>query len=258
MGVGDEIMASGFAREAHARNGLPVCICDIHGRIRTHTAWRNIKYIVGRWDRKSPINKIANGPGVRHYIRAKSNTRWFWDEQCAAPPVGELVFSEAERAEACRFDNEMVLLEPNNKVSASPNKDWSFGNWQRLAEILRTEGLRPIQMGAPGVRVLDGVDFFPTHDFRIAAVSLRSLRYAVLPEGGLHHAAAAMGLRAVVIYGGFISPQQTGYKIHTNIFTGGSACGMRVPCKHCQTAMARITPELVVHELLKERSAGDD
>jgi hypothetical protein len=53
----------------------------------------------------------------------------------------------------------------------------------------------------------------------------------ISPEGGLHHAAAALGVRAVVIFGGFISPATTGYELHTNLFTGGQACGMRIPAR---------------------------
>jgi ADP-heptose:LPS heptosyltransferase len=80
---------------------------------------------------------------------------------------------------------------------------------------------------------------------RQASAVLAGAALLISPEGGLHHAAAALGLRAVVIFGGFISPATTGYDLHRNFFTGGQACGMRLACAHCAEAMARITPEEV-------------
>ena len=62
---------------------------------------------------------------------------------------------------------------------------------------------------------------------------------------------------AVVLFGGYISPDVTGYDRHANLFTGGEACGRRTVCDHCRDAMNRITPDLVMRELdaLLQRSA---
>lgn len=254
MGYGDEIMASGFARVAHAKNGLPVGIFDIRGNLRSHAVWENNPYIITKWDRKSPITRINNSSGARHYIRTKTESRWFWQEHCEPPPPGELFFSEAELYAVPLVNDAMVLLEPNNKPGASVNKDWGFSNWQKLCDLLCAEGLRPVQLGPAGTRVLSGAQLLPTGNFRIACATLASFVAAVLPEGGLHHAAAAVGLPSVVIYGGFISPQQTGYNAHVNIFTGGSPCGMRVSCKHCEKAMRDIDPHFVLKSLLDLRT----
>ena len=77
---------------------------------------------------------------------------------------------------------------------------------------------------------------------------LSQSRLAVLPEGGLHHAAAASGTPSIVIFGGFISPRQTGYLHQSNLFTGGDPCGMRHRCSHCKRAMDRITVEEVLEK----------
>jgi hypothetical protein len=62
----------------------------------------------------------------------------------------------------------------------------------------------------------------------------------------LHHAAAALGVPAVVIFGGFISPAVTGYAAHANIFTGDDlGCGNINPCPHCRAAMERISVDQV-------------
>ena len=75
-----------------------------------------------------------------------------------------------------------------------------------------------VQLGAGGIRVLEGVRPIETADFRAACAALAGARAAVLPEGGLHHAAAALDIPAVVIFGAMTSPANTGYASHVNLF----------------------------------------
>lgn len=70
-------------------------------------------------------------------------------------------------------------------------------------------------------------------------------------EGGMHHGSAAVGIPAVVLFGGFIHPRTTGYESHANIFTGGRACGSIKPCAHCRQAMLAISVERVLGEAHK-------
>jgi len=53
-------------------------------------------------------------------------------------------------------------------------------------------GLRLVQLGPAGTRLLHGVEHYPTNTFREACAALARSRAAVLHEGGLHHAAAAV------------------------------------------------------------------
>ena len=184
--------------------------------------------------------------GLRPYCSAKSADRWRWREY--KPPVGELYFQPDELAYAERFKPE-VIIEPNLKGAASPNKDWGLARWQRLVQFMKDAGIQPTQVGGVGTRVLPGVQFIDTRNFRHACAVMARARAAVLTEGGLHHGAAVVGLKSVVIYGGYISPQQTGYDLHVNLFSGGAPCGMRLPCNHCKQAMERISPEEVFSRL---------
>ena len=109
-----------------------------------------------------------------------------------------------------------------------------------------------VQLGPPGTRVLEGARLVATPDFRAACAELAGARAAVLPEGGLHHAAAALDVRAVVIFGGMTAPANTGYDSHVNLFepmNGASPCGQRVACGHCARAMATIRPATVAEQL---------
>jgi ADP-heptose:LPS heptosyltransferase len=73
------------------------------------------------------------------------------------------------------------------------------------------------------------------------------------PEGGMHHAAAATDLKAVVIFGGHISPDLTGYNFHKNLYVNDtqSPCGNKMPCDHCKKCLEKITPEMVIKEIKK-------
>ena len=146
-----------------------------------------------------------------------------------------------------RARNGYVIVEPNCKAAASPNKQWGWDRWQALVDA--SPSIPWAQLGPPGTRLLDGVRHIETPDIRSAAAVLHYAAAYVGPEGGLHHLAAAMGPPAVVLFGGFISPAQTGYAWHRNLFTGGEPCGNMLPCAHCAGAMARITVPAVLEAL---------
>lgn len=140
-----------------------------------------------------------------------------------------------------------VAIEPRLQPDAPPAKQWPV---ERYAELALRVGRqhRVMQIGAPGSEPLPGLEQLRPRSFREALAYLKAARLYIGPEGGLHHASAAMGTRAVVIFGGFVPPQVTGYPFHVNL-TGGETrfCGTKAPrrCLHCARAMARITVDEV-------------
>ncbi|MEI9893164.1 MAG: glycosyltransferase family 9 protein [Chthoniobacter sp.] len=239
MGWGDEIIVTGVARRLQEIQPLPVRVLDKHGKPRRHEIWAGNPRIAPP-EFTGLVQTVVNGPGRRPYIERETADRWIWREwEC---PVGEIHLTAGEREFGARFPGR-VILEPNIKPEASPNKDWGRARWNTLAAELRRRGVPVAQLGSPAAPRLDNVEWIRTGGFREAAAVLASSALAVLPEGGLHHAAAALGIRAVVVFGGFISPRQTGYSRHVNLFTGGQPCGMRIPCRHCAQAMSAIRPE---------------
>lgn len=253
MGWGDEIMVSGIARRLQQRDPRPVRVVDRKGRVRWSDAWRGNPRFAAPGAR-GPVQVLVNGPGARPYIDGRDGTGWRWrDWVCATGELhldaGELAFG---RAHAGR-----VLIEPGLKAGASPNKAWGAARWRALAACLRAAGHRVARFaeageatGAdPGSVDADGVEVIRARSFRQAAAVLAHAHAAALPEGGLHHAAAALGTPTVVLFGGYISPRQTGYAHQVNLFTGGEPCGATRPCAHCRAAMARIDPEAVATAL---------
>lgn len=243
MGMGDELMAAGEAAALAARAGLPVTILDINMRPRRHKVWthcQDVDMAGGRGPR------IVNGPSCRPYIDYAASTpeRWAWKlyrPQRARLSIGADLLAWAETYAGS------VIVEPNVKYNAPVGKSWGPERWQALVDAW--PGLPWLQVSVPGTHRLRGVRHVEPPTFgHLFAVLARS-QAAVLPEGGLHHAAAAVRLPAVVLFGGYISPETTGYAEHVNIFTGGEACGLRSPCEHCRQAMAAITVDRVLAAL---------
>jgi ADP-heptose:LPS heptosyltransferase len=244
MGWGDEIIVTGVARrlQEEARSQLRVRVLDARGRARWHPIWdHNPRLARAGWP--GPALAVTNGPGCRPYIARETARRWFWRDWVC--PVGELRLTEAERAFGAGHPARIVV-EPALTAKASPNKQWGRRRWEHLAALLARQGYRVSQLGPAGTPVLPGAERIETTGFRHACAVLASARLAILPEGALHHAAAALGVPSIVLFGGFISPRQTGYPHQVNLFTGGEPCGSRVRCGHCTRAMNRIEPEAIL------------
>lgn len=226
------MMAAGEVR----RSGKRTAILDKRGKHRWHELWEGNPLIARPGERYEAT--LQNGSGCRPYIASFDDTRWTFCEY--EPYPAQIYFTAAER----RFGSShagYVVIEPMIKAKASPNKFWS--HWQEVVDAM------PYIAWAQFGGELRGARRIPTATFRLACAVLENSLAYVGPEGGLHHAAAAVGIPAVVIFGGFVSPAQTGYTTHRNLFTGGEPCGMRIPCNHCRDAMDRITPAMVINEL---------
>lgn len=246
--MGDEIMASGEARAARARDSRRVQIIGREGTPRWNELWEGNDDIA-RPGQSGDYQRIVNGPGVRPYLAGKSATLWTFNLDYRAQR-GRLVLTEQEQAYGERYAGR-IIVEPHIKAKASPNKNWGWTRWNKLAYLLQRAGLMVTQIGPHGTKLLDGADLVVTPTFRHACAVMARAQAAVLPEGGLHHAAAAFNVPAVVIFGGFIPVELTGYEGHVNLgASGADACGMRVPCKHCEEWMAAIKPEAVADHLM--------
>lgn len=242
MGMGDEIMATARARALHERRGIRVRILGARRERRWHAIWEHNPRLV-RPEERGNFQFLVDGPGVRSYIAEKKPDRWVWRD--VHPEPGEIYLAPHEAELAVPG---IVVIEPNLKPSASINKRWS--RWQKVVD--KAPDLPWVQMGTGPI--LRGVRHIPTPTFRDACGVMSKAALYVGHEGGLHHAAAALGVRAVVVFGGYISPAQTGYAMHRNLFTAMNPCGSRTPCGHCRLAMDLITPDVVIEAIHAELS----
>lgn len=238
MGYGDEIMATGEVRRLAATDSRRVQIVNAAGVPRWSDVWAGNPRIV-RPGEVGDFRLLPNAGGCRPYIDYQKSTRIRWaytDWRCTP---GEL-FGLADDGRA----KGLVLVEPELKSNASPNKQWGRHNWQALVDSC--PHIKFGQMGPFGTRWLRGVTPIVTNGFMQAAAVLAHARALVLPEGGLHHAAAALERHAIVLFGAATSPANTGYDIHDNVWVEmPAALGWRTPNALCARAWKQITPDRI-------------
>lgn len=247
VGAGDEIIVTGQVRRMQENDSRRVRI--VYEKNRWHPVWDYNPRIAGLKEQGDFQILYPRTNGLRPYCRSKSPERWTW--QPWQPPAGEFYFAQHEKAFG-KLHAGNIVLEPSVKSGASPNKRWAWDRWESVAQALANAGHRLIQVGPKGTRILSGCRLVETESIRQAAAVIANSKLIITHEGALHHVAAAVGTPAVVLFGGYISPEVTGYNSQVNLFTGeGLGCGWRTPCKCCTDAMGRITVEMVVREALR-------
>jgi len=231
MGLGDELMALGEAWAYYSCTGQNVSIIDKNGKHRMHPLWRGHAWL------QPDGYKILNGSGCRPYIDYERSTadRWAFQEYKASHAV--LPWCKPRL-------NNFVIIEPNLKGNAPVNKQW--GKWQAMVDAAPFVRWAQFDTGP----ILHGVEVIPSDTFETAINWLAGAEAAVLPEGGLHHAAEAVGLPAAVIFGAFTRPDITGYDNHINIAVDDpDGLGWRIPNETCRAAMDSISVKQVLNSL---------
>ena len=242
MGMGDEIMALGRVQDAFLKTGRHHRVVDRNGAPRHFGAlWDGQP----GYDRTATLS-IKDAPGCRPYINRWQGRQIVFNRfSVMDAPATIIVPSDLKAWAADRINFDAVVIQPTVKPGASRGKDWGFDNWQSVA---RRVGMPVVQIGdiAP-TRLLDGAQWIQTLTPMHAAAILERAALVLTPEGGIHHLAGALRARAVVVFGGFISPDVTGYDWHENIFADipGSPCGNFEGCRHCVDALKSITPSEV-------------
>jgi ADP-heptose:LPS heptosyltransferase len=235
IGFGDDFIVTSIVKKAYAKHNKPICVGD--GR---DIKWEEV------FDNNPKLSKAVYPGAVwvnnvmfnRPYIDNLKTTpeRVVYNPNFKAEP-GEIFLTDAERG---RFkDSGFIYIEPNIKGSFGGNKDWGFEKWQEVVKHL------PYRFIQGKGRKLDGVEQIQTGSFREACALLERSDFFVGTDGGLHHAAAALGKRAVVVWGGLVSPKILGYDAHINLHSGTHSCGSPKACAHCRKALDWITVDMV-------------
>ncbi len=141
-----------------------------------------------------------------------------------------------------------VLIQTSAKTDFTTNKNWFADRFQRVAN--HCAGIGPVlQIGLPGGPALTGAtDLRGGTSIREVAALLKAARLFIGLEGALMHLARAVGTPSVIVYGGFISPSQTGYASQENLFTKleCSPCLLETPCPYEMKCMRAISAEEVI------------
>ncbi|MAH49633.1 hypothetical protein CMI37_27670 [Candidatus Pacearchaeota archaeon] len=168
----------------------------------------------------------------------------------------ELYFSDQEEEESKNIIQELtkgyVVIEPNSKQDYTPNRKYPFEKWQKVVDSLSGE-VDFVQVGAPGTPALRGVhSLVGKVSFRQAALVIRSARLFVSTEGGLSHAANAVGTKSVIVLTGYQGYDMVAYpdNINISIATHGP-CGLKIECLDCKKDAANHDCNEIINNIRK-------
>tara|TARA_Y100000588_G_scaffold106378_1_gene116347 strand:- start:290 stop:1159 length:870 start_codon:yes stop_codon:yes gene_type:complete len=280
MGYGDELMATGIAKiQKQKFPDRQIVVGNFKKKIITQSIIflnnPNIIMDPKKIDKNKAVYFVNSHPGNRPHINwgktVKGKNIWNFNFK---PTPGELYFSKNEIVYAKKilkdsksFWNKnynykykgIIFIETTSLKINDPrmgfkhvNKDWGHQNWLSLVEKLKKNYLiiQPLHKKS---NKYNGIFSFDS-DFRQACSVMKFCNIYVGPEGGFGHAAAALNKPGVIIFGGWITPQVTGYDFHDNIYIDieGSPCGVfSHECDHCKKCMSKITVSMIEESIIK-------
>jgi hypothetical protein len=243
--MGDWIIASADVREANERTGKLVKLGNGTTMYRDKNIFAHNPRMADAED--EDVVWVKNYPGKRPYLAGNDGKHLIFNKTFKPEP-GEIFLTSAERDWARkRIKGDYIVVEPhvNKKYIHTVNKSWPY-----FDELLKTD-LPWVQVG--DVNTKAKTRKIDTATFREALCVLAGAKLYVGTDGGLHHAAAALGIPAVVIWTGFTSPRHLGYDMHVNIHDGGEPCGTYYKvCEHCKNIARSIPVEQVREAVIRE------
>lgn len=251
MGLGDAIMATAEARRVKGTRPEAQIVIGNGRDIQWSPVFENNPNITlpEEFDPSRAV-WVRNHIGSRPYIDYERTTATHLAYKLDfRPERGDFFPTAKEKARGWELakGSGFAVIEPNTKGTFSGNKDWRLDRWQAVADGLIKEGSRVLQLGPAGKPALRGVERVITPSFRWAWEILSRASLVITTDGGLHHAAAAVSVPAVVLWGARTHPSVLGYPQHRNLYTGtGESCGSIAFCPHCRDAMLKITPEMAL------------
>ena len=279
MGYGDDLLVTSLASKIKKQHPDRQIVIGIEEKNHAYHSpiYENNPNIADcrNLNNDRPIHLINFHELNRPYIDYKKSTpnNFVWKK--FKPVPGEIYFSEQEKTEAKKIISEAKKFwEKNNSKNFSKiifletsstkindqqfnykhlNKDWGIQNWASLTKKLKSDYLI-IQSVHNETKNIDGIFIPQKMDFRLACALLNEVDLYVGPEGGFGHVAAALNKKAVLYFGGWISPEVIGYDFHENIYFEDkiSPCGVKLkPCEHCSKARESITVDFFLERIYK-------
>lgn len=262
MGWGDEIVAAGQAQRLFDAHGTRVLVVDADLKRRWHPIWDGNPVIVRpeeHVDIPGPrVSLLVSGPNCRPYIvyPFTTDTGWTFNRgfRCA-DHIAQIYLTDEEiaRGTAARAKfGPYVLIEPYTKHQ---NFQWPIERWEQLVDAC--PDLTFVQHTHVDSPIVRGAHLEPA-DFRQACGLVAEAEVYVRSESGLCHAAAAMGVPQVTLFGGCMDPDVMGGYPGQIVMADrgpGSPCGKWLACDHCTACMESITVSQVVEALRLQLSS---
>jgi len=159
-----------------------------------------------------------------------------------------IYLDDAEEQYGIAHARDAILIQTDAKNVWTSNKNWFMDRFQDVARECLRYG-RVLQVGMGQQPKLEGAeDWRNRTNVREIAALLKAAKLFVGLEGGLMHIASAMGTPSIIIYGGYISPRQSGYSSQTNFYSPVECapCLLRTPCPYDMKCMKEITADRVI------------
>ena len=124
---------------------------------------------------------------------------------------------ELARARALVPNRFLVIGSAGKQTFAANRKEWSIERFIELRKKL--SGIQLVQLGGPDDPLLTDVIDMRGMDIRSSAAVIALSSGGIFLEGGLMHLANAVEKPSVIIFGGALDPDITGYETHINLST---------------------------------------
>lgn len=259
MGLGGYLMWTPLAREVNKRTGgakmLPVETNGNFIKIVQSPIFENNPYICQDLKDSSHLLAVPLNNPQTNYCKSDTPTKavqrhdkHIIQQICDEYGISnvdlkcDLFLSEEERSNARKIlkdvGSDFITIDPHTKDEYTVNKRYPFDKWQNVVdEVRKNLGIEVVQIGSPTDQILKGVtDLTGKTSFRQAAAIISHSLLHAGPEGGLMHAANAVGIKSVILITGFLHPRMTCYEENSNIWIGEphGPCGMKVECSQCK------------------------
>lgn len=136
-----------------------------------------------------------------------------------------------------------VAIQSDGYSQWTTNKNWGSSKFEAVARAL-AQRYSLVQLGVASDPALSvDLNLCGKVSAREAAVVLGSCKRFIGQEGYLMHAAAAVEVPSVIIYGGFIAPWQSGYPQNVNLYNPVpcAPCWLTTPCPNARVCLEEIT-----------------
>jgi len=166
-----------------------------------------------------------------------------------------LMVEEIEQARSKIHPSLRVIAIQSQAGPWTRNKDWDFLRFEEVVEHFRDKRFKFVQIGGRGdIRIEGCHDFFGTVRETAAIMSLCELFLGPISAG--MHLASAVGIPAVIIFGGREDPRCIALDGHSTVTADVECapCWRVEPCQKGKICMNKITSNMVIDIMEKEFS----
>lgn len=167
-------------------------------------------------------------------------------------PAIFLTASELSKHKLPISNKPWIAIQSTGNSKWTDNKNWGMQKFASVVKML-SDWYSFVQIGDDGEPELEGVlNLTGKLKLREVFLVLKECNSFVGQVGFLMHAAAAVEVPSVIIYGGFEAPWQSGYAQNVNLYSSVpcAPCWLESKCPHEKMCMEMIQPAQVVQSLL--------